>query len=91
MKSSVVYLNIVFGSIKMKDKHIIKKEKKKKHSVRVLKSPNVSRSRGYYGFSSDFRVRRTKRDSEITPAPKHPQSQKNATVNFLRFCSHVFS
>ncbi len=54
IKSSVVYLNIVFGSIKMKDKHIIKKEKKKKHSVRVSKSPNVSRSRGYYGFSSDF-------------------------------------
>ena len=38
----------------MKDKHIIKKEKKKKHSVRVSKTPNVSRSRGYYGFSSDF-------------------------------------
>ncbi len=38
----------------MKDNHFIKRKKEKKESVRVSKSPRVSRSRGYYGFSSDF-------------------------------------
>lgn len=38
----------------MKDKRIIKKRKENSESSRVFKAPSVSKSRGYYGFSSDF-------------------------------------